>query len=107
MLDIINKLSPFVEDCYREISVREYSRETKISPPTASKILKDFERKGLLKKREERGFLFFRVNNENKDMIDLSRVYWRNKLWSLIKYLEDTVYPKSLVLFGSLAKLEV
>jgi hypothetical protein len=30
----------FFEDCYRDISVREYSRETTISPPTASKILK-------------------------------------------------------------------
>ena len=35
MLNIINNLRPFIEDCYRRISVREYSRLLKVSPPTA------------------------------------------------------------------------
>ena len=33
MLEIINNLEPFIEDCYSEIGVREYSRMMKISPP--------------------------------------------------------------------------
>jgi len=106
MLEEINRLSVFFEDCYREISVREYSRENGMSPPTASAMLKGFEKKGLLIKREERGFLFFRVNQESKLMRDLSRIYWGNKLSGLIKSLEAD-FPKAIVLFGSLSKLEV
>lgn len=48
MLDIINNLKPFFEDCYRRINVREYSRLMKISPPTASKLLSKYHKLNLL-----------------------------------------------------------
>ena len=44
MLKIFNELKPFFEDVYREISVREYAKLTKVSPPTASTILKKYEK---------------------------------------------------------------
>ena len=53
MLEIINNLAPFFEDCYRRISVREYSKIIKVSPPTASKILMEYYKEGLLKRQEE------------------------------------------------------
>jgi predicted nucleotidyltransferase len=105
MLEQINNLSLFFEDCYREVSVREYSREMKISPPTASKMLKDFEKQGLLKKREERGFLFFIADRDSFILNQLSRVYWNIKLKKLLDYFEE-FSPKAIVLFGSLSKLE-
>jgi len=46
MLNIINSLMPFFEDCYRRINVREYSRLRKSSPPTASKILFELNKEG-------------------------------------------------------------
>jgi len=108
MLEKINKhLGIFFEDCYKEWAVREYARKTKISPPTASKILKDFAKQNLLKSRQERGFLLFRANRENKTMEDLSRIYWKGKLKSLTEYIEKEIYPNAMVLFGSLSKLEV
>ena len=48
MLNIINNLKPFIEDSYRRINVREYSRLMKISPPTASKTLFELSKEGLL-----------------------------------------------------------
>ncbi|MDP2946714.1 MAG: nucleotidyltransferase domain-containing protein [Nanoarchaeota archaeon] len=105
MLNKINILAPFFEDCYRELSIREYSREMKVSPPTASKILKNCSDNGFLLKRDHRGFLFFKVNRENKIMQDLSRIYWGTKLKNLFDFLE-TYFPKAIVLFGSLSKLE-
>lgn len=106
MLKIINELSPYFENCYKELSVREYSREIGISPPTASKMLNKFADEELLKKREERGFLLFRVNRENLVMRDLSRIYWREQLRELVLFLENILYSDSIVLFGSLSKLE-
>ncbi|MCK5449980.1 nucleotidyltransferase domain-containing protein [Candidatus Pacearchaeota archaeon] len=107
MLKIINDLSFYFEDCYKEFSVREYSREVRVSPPTASKMLNKFVSEGFLKRREERGFLLFRVNRENLIMRDLSRIYWSEKLKELIGFLGDELYSNSIILFGSLSKLEV
>jgi predicted nucleotidyltransferase len=105
MLKKINELAPFFKDCYREISVREYSREMKVSPPTASKILKAYNKEGFLLKREDRGFLFFKTNREDKVMQDLSRIYWGGKLKDLFTYFGNG-FPKAIILFGSLSKLE-
>lgn len=106
MLKIFNNLKPFIEDCYREISVREYSRIIKITPPTASKLLKKFEFEDLLKKRLDKGYLLFRTNRENSILRDLSRMYWKQKLKKLVDYLNSELYNPTIFLFGSLAKLE-
>lgn len=106
MIKAIDNLSIFFEDCYKEFSVREYSRKMNISPPTSSKILKDLDKKKLLLMREERGFLLFKINKESKTAKDLSRIYWRHKLKDLTEFLEDELYADSIVLFGSLARLE-
>jgi predicted nucleotidyltransferase len=107
MLNIINNLEPFFEDCYRRINVREYSRIMNVSPPTASKNLFEMNREDLLKIEKDRNYIFFYANKENKNFIDLSRIYWRNKLKGLIDYLNKNLVNPSLVLFGSLAKAEV
>ena len=106
MLEIINILKPFFEDCYREISVREYSREMKISPPTASKMLKEYEKEGLLNMREERRYILFRANRESKVLMDLSRVYWSTRLKVVVEYLNKELNYPTIILFGSLIKLE-
>ena len=107
MLKIINELKPFFEDCYKELGVREYARLSKITPPTASKILKEFASQNLLKKREERGFLLFRANRESSTLKNLSRIFWEDKLQKLTNYISEELYPDTIVLFGSLSKLEV
>ena len=106
MLKIINNLHPFIEDCYNEIGVREYSRIIKITPPTASKLLKEFELEGLLKKRTDRGYLLFRANRENSTLKDLAKIYWKQKLKDVIECINSQLYEPTIVLFGSLIKLE-
>ncbi len=106
MLDIINNTIPFLEDCYREIGVREYSRIMKMSPPTASKALKELKKEGLLKKREDRGYLLFRANRESEILRDLSRIYWSYKLKKVIEYINSELHSPTIILFGSLSKLE-
>jgi len=100
MLKIINDLEPFFEDCYREINVREYARMQDISAPTASTLLKIYFDEGLLKKNKDKGYLLFRANRESKILKDLSQIYWYLKI---INHFEDF---KTIILFGSLSKLE-
>jgi len=107
MLNIINNLKPFFEDCYRRINVREYSRLMKVSPPTASKILFEMNKEELLKIEKERNYIFYHANKENKDFIDLSRIYWRKKLKNLINYLYKNLTEPVIILFGSLSKGEI
>ena len=106
MLKIINELRPFFEDCYRRINVREYAKLMKISPPTASKILTFYNTKNFLLKETYKNYLLFHVNKENKDFIDLSRLYWRYILKDLLVLMEKELINPTIILFGSLSKAE-
>ncbi len=107
MLEIINNLNFFFEDCYRRVNVREYAKLIKISPPTASKLLFSYHKEGLLKKEAYRNYLFFFSNKESKQFIDLSRMYWDIKLKEIVSLIEKKTTNPTIVLFGSLAKAEV
>lgn len=106
MLNIINNLKPFFEDCYRRINVREYSRLMKISPPTASKILSELNKEELLLKEKDRNYIFYYANKNNQIFIDLSRIYWKIKLNELINFFDKNFADFSLILFGSLSRAE-
>jgi predicted nucleotidyltransferase len=106
MLNIINNLKPFIEDCYRRINVREYSRIMKVSPPTASKILLDFHKSKLLEEEKDRNYIFYYTNKNNKLFIDLSRIYWKIKLEELTNFLNKNLTSPTIILFGSLSKGE-
>lgn len=107
MLEIINNLAPFFEDCYRRISVREYAKIINVSPPTASKLLMGYHKEGLLKRQEDRNYLFFYVNKESEMFIGLSRIYWREKLKEVVEEIENKTVNPIIILFGSLSKAEV
>ena len=90
----------------RRYSVREYARSFKISPPTASKILKKFNKEGLLKVTKENNYLFFWADKENKLFINLSRLYWMYELEDFTKYINNIFIDPTVILFGSLSKAE-
>jgi len=106
MLEIINNLRPFFEDCYRRISVREYSRLVKISPPTASKKLSEFGKEEILLAEKDRNYIFYYANKENKVFIEFSRIYWQIKLKNLVDFLSKSTASQGIILFGSLSKAE-
>lgn len=107
MLKIIDDLRPFFEDCYRRISVREYARLKKISPPTASTLLSGYHTAGLLSREADRRYLFFSASKGSSDFRDLSRIYWRSLLSPLVRHLEEELALPAVILFGSLANAEV
>ena len=106
MLKIFNNLLPFFEDSYIEIGVREYSRIIKVSPPTASTLLKEYEEEGILKSKKDRVYLLYRANRESSLYVDLSRLYYKQKLAKLAEHLSEQSNHNSIILFGSLSKGE-
>lgn len=109
MLKIFNDLGPFFGDNYRRISVREYARIRKISPPSASALLNELVKEGLLIKEEERKYIFFASNRENPLFVHLSRNYWYIKIKKsgLLDYLNKELVTPLIILFGSFSKAEV
>ncbi len=108
MLEIFNNLELFFTDCYRRINVREYARLSKISPPSASKLLSSLEEEGLLSKEEDRRYVYYFANKESKLFIELSRIYWHLKIkeTGLIEHLKLELVNPLVLLFGSLSKAE-
>lgn len=108
MLEIINRLRPFFKDNYRRINVREYARLQKISPPTASKLLENLNKEGLLKKVRDKQYINYYANKESELFIDFSRIFWKmifDKA-KLTSHIESELLNPVIILFGSLSKAE-
>lgn len=108
MLKIIYTLKPFFEDNYRRINVREYARVIKVTPPTASKLLENYRKEGLLKREKEKQYIYYFANKESVLFLDLLRIYWKYKFEKigLIKFFEESSLNPLIILFGSLSKAE-
>ena len=109
MLSVFNDLKPFFEDNYRRISVREYARMAKISPPSASKLLNSCSKEALLNREKEKNYIYYVANKENKVFIELSRIYWFQRFENsgLIEHLRKEFLVQVIVLFGSFSKAEI
>ncbi|MBS3138136.1 nucleotidyltransferase domain-containing protein [Candidatus Woesearchaeota archaeon] len=106
MLKILYELKPFFEDTYREISVREYARESKVSPPTASKRLTEFQKEGLVILYKKGIYHYYRANRETYLFLQLTRLYWYSALHHLAENLYSNIAYRRIILFGSLTKAE-
>ena len=109
MLKIFNDLEPFFMDNYRRIGVRVYSRIRKVSPPSASTLLEDYHKEGLLCREEDRRYIFYSSNKDNGVFVQLSRAYWliQIKKSGLIDYLNEQLLNPLIMLFGSFSKAEI
>lgn len=106
MLKVFDELKPFFDDVYQEISVREYARAMKISPPTASKLLRGFAEGGLLIAQNRGIYSYYRAHREEYVFRTLSRVYWYMVLRPLVEKMREQAAFGKIVLFGSLANAE-
>ncbi len=106
MLKIFNELKLFFDDVYTEISVREYAKQVEISPPTASKLLKEYEREGLLISNKKGIYIYFRANREGYIFRQLERIYWFIILYPITEKIHENIAYKRIILFGSLVKAE-
>ncbi|MCD6403179.1 MAG: MarR family transcriptional regulator, partial [Candidatus Aenigmarchaeota archaeon] len=83
------------------LTVREIARKLKISPPTASRIAKDLERKNLVIIKKESNQYKVLGNVENEKFKDLKRIYNLFSLLSLKDFLIKELNPNLIIVFGS------
>ena len=106
MFKELNNLKIFFEFPIREFNVREVARILKITPATASTQLKSFAKKGFLKQRKERNFIFYKANLENRVYID-SKIFYniiKIRKSGLIEDLNKFYIKPTIILFGSYAQ---
>ncbi len=106
MLKILTLLSPFFEDVYSEISIREYGRLSGISPPSAAKQLREFEKESLIFSQKRGIYIYYKANTEQFLFKELSKMYWYSLLFPLTEKLHANVMYRNVVLFGSIVKSE-
>ncbi|MDO8661582.1 MAG: nucleotidyltransferase domain-containing protein, partial [Candidatus Woesearchaeota archaeon] len=106
MLKLFNNLHLFFEDVFIEISVRAYAIQTRVSPPTASKILKSLTAQELLIEHRKGIYIYYRANREHYVFQQLARAYWYTLLNSATEQLHNTIAFRTITLFGSLASAE-
>ncbi len=109
MLRLLIELEPFFRNNYIRINVREYARIAKISPPTASKLLSNMQKEGLLKYEKDKNYKYYRADREGSLFAELSRIYWLLQIRrsGLTAYAEKELISPVVLLFGSFSKAEV
>ena len=109
MLKIINTLGPFFEDNYQRIHVRKYAKLQKVSPPTASKILKVLHKDKLLNVEIDKKYYCYYANKASTVFKDLQRIYWKQKIIKsgVIDVITQKTTEPVIILFGSAAKGEL
>ncbi|MBI4139802.1 nucleotidyltransferase domain-containing protein [Candidatus Woesearchaeota archaeon] len=109
MLKLFNDLKLFFEDNYRRIHIREYARLRNISPPSASKLLKNLRKEKILNKEIDKGHVLYYANRDNAEFVHLQRIYWRQKIekTGTINFLNEKLISPIIILYGSFAKAEI
>ena len=96
-------LKIFFEEPNREFNVREVARILKIAPATASKELENLDKKGILKKRNERMLKLYKANIENEFYRDCKVFYNLRKIKDsgFLEELNKFYLKPTVILFGS------
>ncbi len=101
----LNILKLFLEEPTREFNTREVARLLKIAPATASKELKNLEKKGLVKGRKERILHLYKADIESELYKDIKIFYNLRKIKDsgFIQALNSFYLKPTIVMFGSCA----
>jgi len=104
-----NILLWFIENPSKEIHVKQLSRELRISSSTASNILKELNKTGMLNKEKRANVLFYCLNNDNPISNQFKRLNTIMKIenFSLVDFfIEDDDAIITIAIYGSYASGE-
>jgi predicted nucleotidyltransferase len=105
MFKEFDTLALFFDEPTREFNVREVGRLLRIAPASASKRLKEFARRSILKERKERQLLLYRADIDSSYYRDL-KVFFNIRRLKDSRFLEavnDHYLKPTVILFGSYA----
>lgn len=98
----------FFEEPSRKFQIREIARLTNIAHTSVKNHLENLRKKGLIKKVQTNIYKSYIANQQNRIFKIYKQQHIILKLYSsgLVDYLEDKLYPKCIILFGSARKGE-
>ncbi len=101
----MNIMKIFFQKPTREFTTREIARKTNVAPATASKVLKELKKKGILKSKKIKNMILYRANLESDLYRDIKLFYNIRKMKEsgLIKELNRVFIKPTIILFGSAA----
>lgn len=101
-------LRVFLDNPLENFGLREISRLSKLSPPSVSRYLEEFESQGVIAKTEKKGMPTYQALRENEDFIFYKKLGILYELHNsgLIEYLWQKLSPNAIILYGSYAKGE-
>jgi len=104
---VLNALSFFFENPYKEVYLREFARTLKLSPNTAQRFLDLFVLEGFVKEEKKANLRYFKAALDNIVFKHMKIAYSLNKLRKsgILSFFEENNFS-SVILFGSMAKGE-
>jgi predicted nucleotidyltransferase len=105
MFKELNIMRPFFDRPEKDFAVREFAKETGITPATASRQLKEMKEAGLLSYRKERILDLYKANFDSASYRDLKAYYNIRKIREsgLLEALDGFYLKPAVLLFGSAA----
>lgn len=106
MFKYLNMMLLFLEYPKKEIGVREFAKEMKISPASSSYKLKKLADQNLLKRKKQRQYLLYHADLESAYYLDLKIYYNILKIRKsgIIGYLNNEYLKPTIILYGSASK---
>jgi len=97
----IKVLGVFFEEPTQLHFIREISNKINLAPTSVIKYIREFEKEGLIIKKEANPFDGYIANRDNEDFMFYKRAYNLISLNELRKNVLREISPKLLVIFGS------
>lgn len=102
---ILKALRFFIDNPYKEIHLREFSRKLKISPNSSQRFLNLFLKEKLIKEERKANLRYFKANLDSLVFRFIKKTHSIKKIEDsgIIDYLKNRGFS-NIVLFGSVAK---
>jgi len=93
----------FVDEPLKIHYIKEISRKIKLAPTSVKKHIMDLEKQEIIFKKKGERFTGYIANRDNEDFIFYKKIFNQMKIQNsgLINQIKNTLYPKSIVLYGS------
>ena len=86
--------------------IREIGRKIGLAQTSVRNNIRLLEKDGMIMRRESKPFDGFSANRDSEEFVFHKRIYNLSSLYNLNKELVSTLYPRSIVLFGSYSRGE-
>ncbi len=98
----------FVEEPLNLHFIKQISKKINLAPTSVKLHLKKLEEKNIVIKKKGDRFFGYVANRDNEDFLFYKKMFNMIKIKEskIIDYIKNTIYPKTIVLYGSYSRSE-